>query len=259
MFQLFKKKTSGKPKAAVFVDYEHWYYGYHNKVQMKPNVEEWLEELKQEYDVEKLYIFGDFSEPKIGTELEKLKELTSNVVHTASTKEGVDKDFTDIMILDTIYRSMAEKNNCTVYILFTGDAHFTKVAEYLKEKDKKVIIYGVRFAFSNALKSVATSYVEMPRQEQERSHYNDLILVSLDRLRKKNAGRKPSYWKTIESVASYNHVPKNRVRTALDGMISQKYIAVISKKTGRDHEHTQLLLEVDWEQLRADGLWAEIG
>ena len=47
MFDFFKKKTSGKPKAAVFVDYEHWYYGYHNKVQMKPNVEEWIDELKQ--------------------------------------------------------------------------------------------------------------------------------------------------------------------------------------------------------------------
>ena len=170
MFEFFKKKTSGKPKAAVFVDYEHWYYGYHNKVQMKPNVEEWIDELKQEYEIHKLYIFGDFSEPKIGTELEKLKVLTDHVVHTASTKEGVDKDFTDIMILDTIYRSMAEKNNDEVYILFTGDAHFTKVVEYLKEKDKKVIIYGVKFAFSNALKSAATSYVEMPRQEQERNH-----------------------------------------------------------------------------------------
>ncbi len=256
MLNFFRKKTSGKPKAAVFVDYEHWYYGYHNKVQMKPNVEEWIEELKQEYEVDKLYIFGDFSEPNIAGELEKLKSLTNYVVHTASTKEGVDKDFTDIIMLDTIYRGIAEKNDDTIYILFTGDAHFTKVVEYLKEKDKKVIIYGVRFAFSNALKSVATSYVEMPRQEQERSHYIDLILMSLDRLRRKNAGKKPSYWKTIESVASYNHVSKNRVKTALDGMISQKYIDVITKMTGKDHEHKQMLLEVDWDHLQADGLWS---
>lgn len=255
MFPFFKKKTSSKPKAAVFVDYEHWYYGYHNKVQMKPNIEEWLDELKQEFEVDKLYIFGDFSEPRIGTELEKLKALTEHVVHTASTKEGVDKDFTDIIILDTIYRSIAEKNDDSVYVLFTGDAHFTKVVEYLKEQNKKVVIYGVRFAFSNALKSAATSYVEMPRQEQERNHYNDLILISLDRLRQKNAERLPSYWKTIESVASYNHVPKNRVKVALDGMISQKYIEVIQKKAGKNREFTHLLLEVDWNRLQADGLW----
>jgi len=86
-------------------------------------------------------------------------------------------------------------------------------------------------------------------------HYNDLILISLDRLRHKNASRKPSYWKTIESVASYNRVSKSRVKTALDGMISQKYIEVITKKTGRNHEYTQQLLEVDWTQLQEDGLW----
>ena len=141
--------------------------------------------------------------------------------------------------------------------MFTGDAHFTKVVEYLKEKDKKVIIYGVKFAFSNAPKSAATSYVEMPRQEQERNHYNDLILISLDRLRTKNASRKPSYWKTIESVASYNRVSKSRVKTALDGMINQKYIEVTTKKTGRNHEYTQQLLEVDWTQLKEDGLWQQ--
>ena len=34
------KKKGGKPKAAIFVDYEHWYYGYRNNFQMKPNIEE---------------------------------------------------------------------------------------------------------------------------------------------------------------------------------------------------------------------------
>ena len=254
MFGFLKVNRNQKPKAAAFVDYEHWYYGYHNKVQMKPNVEEWLNELKQEFDVKTLYIFGDFSEDRIGGELDKLKKLTKNVVHTASTKEGVDKDFTDVIILDAIYRSMAEKNDFDVYVLFTGDAHFTKVAEYLKEKNKKVIVYGVRYSFSNALKSVATSYVEMPRQEQERNHYNDLILNSLDRLRKKNTSRKPSYWKTIESVSRFNHVPRKRVQVALDGMISQKYIKVV-EKNGSNPEHKQKLLEIDWRRLVEDGLW----
>ena len=260
MFGFWKKKLSGKPKAAVFVDYEHWYYGYHNKIKMEPNVEEWLEELKQEFEIDRLFIFGDFSEPRISGELEKLKALNANVVHTASTKEGVDKDFTDVIILDAIYRNMAEHEEDTIYVLFTGDAHFTKVSEYIKEKGRKVIIYGVKFAFSNALKSVATSYVEMPRQEQERNHYNDLILSSLDYLRKKNARKKPSYWKTIENVSAYNHVPKKRVRIALDGLISQKYIEILpGKPTGKAKQngHANQLMSVDWERIRNDGLWSE--
>ena len=31
---------SNKSTAAVFVDYEHWYYGYKNIFAMRPNVEE---------------------------------------------------------------------------------------------------------------------------------------------------------------------------------------------------------------------------
>ena len=42
---------SNKSTAAVFVDYEHWYYGYKNIFAMRPNVEEWYKELKEEYNV----------------------------------------------------------------------------------------------------------------------------------------------------------------------------------------------------------------
>ena len=43
--------------------------------------------------------------------LPKLEKITKNVVHTASTKDGVDKDFTDFIILDAIYREAAKKDS----------------------------------------------------------------------------------------------------------------------------------------------------
>lgn len=217
------KKKGGKPKAAIFVDYEHWYYGYRNNFQMKPNIEEWLKELEDEYEISRLYIFGDFSKYNIGMDLERLKSLTKNVIHTASEKDGVDKDFTDVIMLDAIYRSVADKENEEVYVLFTGDAHFTKVVQYLKELEKKVVIYGVKYGFSNRLKSEATSYVEMPRQSQEKNHYNELILTSLNRLRNKPKTT-VTYGKTVKSVSEYNHVPYEKVKLALDNLLKQKYI-----------------------------------
>ena len=83
---------------------------------MKPNIEEWIEELNDEYDMKKIYVFGDFSRYNIGTDLDRVKGITKNVVHTASAKEGVDKDFTDVIILDAIYRNAAEKNSEDVYV-----------------------------------------------------------------------------------------------------------------------------------------------
>ena len=59
---LFKK--SDKPSAAVFVDYEHWYYGYNNIFSMKPNVQEWYDELTEEYNVKTVIDFRSAAEVK---------------------------------------------------------------------------------------------------------------------------------------------------------------------------------------------------
>lgn len=248
-------KKSKKPKAVIFVDYEHWYYGYRNRFQMKPNIEEWVEELKNEFDISKLSVFGDFSRYNIGTDLDRLKGITKNIVHTASEKDGVDKDFTDVIMLDAIYRSAAEKNRKEeVYVIFTGDAHFTKVVQYLKEIGKKVVVYGVKYGFSNMLKSEATSYVEMPRQSQEKNHYIDLILASLARLRNKPKTL-VTYWKTINSVAAYNHVSDEKVKQALDNLLKQKYL--YEKQVMGYKGKKVTVLRADWERMETDGLWVE--
>ena len=168
------KKNSGKPEAVVFVDFEHWYYGYKNKFSMRPNVESWYEELKEEYNVKKIMFFGDFN-GSIENELPRVERISKNVVHTASTKEGVDKDFTDFIILDAIYREAAKDSSPEVFIIFTGDAHFNLAIQYLRELNKKVIVYGVKYSLSNKLKSSANSYVEMPRSGDEQQFYYDAI------------------------------------------------------------------------------------
>lgn len=247
-------KNGKVPTAAVFVDYEHWYYGYRNSFQMKPNIEEWVKELENEYVIRNLSVFGDFSRYNIGMDMDRLKGITKNVVHTASDKNGVDKDFTDVIILDAIYRSAAKKKSPDVYVLFTGDAHFTKVVKYLKEINKKVVIYGVKYGFSNQLKSEATSYVEMPRKSQEKNHYNDLILTSLARLRHKPRTM-VTYWKTINSVADYNHVPNDKVKAALDNLLKQKYL-YIEEEIGYSGQVISVL-KADWGRLATDGLWCD--
>lgn len=63
-----------KREAVAFVDYEHWFYGYSNRFQMRPNVDEWLKELKNEFHMKDIFFFGDFSEPNIGKDLERLKK-----------------------------------------------------------------------------------------------------------------------------------------------------------------------------------------
>ncbi len=235
---------SRKQTAVAFVDYEHWFYSYTNKFNMVPNVEEWYDEICSEYKLEKLFFYGDFNNKIISPELDKLKKYTKNVIHTASTKDGVDKDFTDFIILDAIYREAAKKKSPDVFIIFTGDGHFNLAVQYLRELNKKVIIYAVKQCLSNKLKSSANSYVEMPRQSQEQQFYIDLILDSLRRLR--SMDKVATYWKTVTSVAEYNKIPQERIQLTLDGLISQKYLYEEERKF---KGHKQHVLKADWRRI----------
>ncbi len=245
---LFHKNE--KSSAAVFVDYEHWYYGYNNIFSMKPNVEQWYEELTEEYHVKKLMFFGDFHGSNIENELPRLEKITKNVVHTASTTEGVDKDFTDFIILDAIYREAAKKNSPEVFIIFTGDAHFNLAIRYLREIKKKVILYGVKHSLSNKLKSSANSYVEMPRSRQEQQYYYDAILNSLYILKKRR--KMATYSKTIENVSAHSGISRERIQTALNDLMNNKYLFMEEKKyRGKKPK----ILIADWKRLKQDGLW----
>ncbi len=237
----FKKK---RQTAVAFVDYEHWFYAYSNKFNMEPNVDEWYSEICEEYNVKEIYFYGDFNNYAISPQLAKLEKISKNVVHTASMKDGVDKDFTDFIILDAIYREAAKKKTADVFIIFTGDGHFNLAVQYLRSLNKKVIIYAVKYSLSNKLKSSANSYVEMPRQIQEQQFYIDLILESMKKLRDKN--KVATYWKTVQKVAEYNKISQERIQTTLDGLISQKYLyEEESKFNGR----TQHILKADWDRI----------
>lgn len=245
-----KNMANKKLSAAAFVDYEHWYYGYNNLFKLKPNVMEWYNEINEEFDVRTVKIFGDFSEKNLKKDIERLEKITNDIVHTASMKDGVDKDFTDVIILDAIYREAAKPDSPDVFIIFTGDGHFDVVIKYLRELKKKVYVYGVRHSFSSRLRSSANAYVEMPRNEQELAVYFDMILTSLKILSKK--GKTATYRKTIANVSEYQNIPSDRIQSALDYLIKNRYI--IEEQVRYKGKPTKIL-SVLWDKIKEDGIW----
>ena len=108
-----------------------------------------------------------------------------------------------------------------------------------------MIIYAVKHALSNKLKSSANSYVEMPSQSQEQTYYIEMIINAMRHLKVKGKGA--TYRRTIENVAEYNKVSKDRVKTTLDGLISQKYLyEEESEYRGR----VQKILKADWRRIK---------
>lgn len=67
------------------------------------------------------------------------------------------KDFTDFIMLDKIYQTAYSDKDIDTYIIFTGDSHFTSVVLFLKNVcRKKVVVYGVKNAFSGQLMTAAS-------------------------------------------------------------------------------------------------------
>ena len=255
MFGSKRKKPPTKSDAMVFVDYEHWFYSYKNLFNMKPNFAEWLEEIQKEYQIQSVLVFGDFTEREIGYEVAKIEAVGGKVIHSIGSKDGVDKDFTDFIMLDYMYQAAVVEDSPEVVILFTGDGHFDSVIKYMREKlHKKVFVYGVKRAFSGKLKSASSSYVEMPRNIQQQQYYYQLILESLNHIGSK-PDKYPTYWKTVRYVSEYNGVSEDRIQTALDELLDKKYIMEneVLPKQGMKTK----ILKVSWKKLIEDGIWKQ--
>ncbi len=244
---LFRKT---KQDAAVFIDFEHWAYSLSNKYGLKPEVDRFYQIVADKYDVRRINFFGKFSEPVLKSSLDDIRRVTNNIIETSTAY--LKKDFTDFIMLDYIYRDIDEYPDTDVYILFTGDGHFSSVANYLKEKKKKrVIVYAVAESVSRNLQDIADECYLLPIDSRElRLHYR----MVLDNLYIIMGGKKKSYptlSKTIQTVAKRNKVDPDYIADAVDGLmnmgiISQEYVMMGAKKRVK-------VIKVDWKKATEKG------
>ena len=68
------------PGCIGFVDFEHWYISLERQYGVKPDIKGWKAELEKNYDVEEIAVFGDFSNPGLRGELDKIRDVTPMVI-----------------------------------------------------------------------------------------------------------------------------------------------------------------------------------
>lgn len=154
-----------KPKAVVFVDYEHWFNSDCNIWGFQPNVSVWIKELKEKYRIEYIEFFADFSNPAIRDEKAYLDSVADRVYDTQDELVRRNKDMTDFVMLDHIYRSAVKYSRILNYVLFTGEDNFKAVMKFLRERKKNVISYCVSGAYSGLLREAANETVTIPDEE----------------------------------------------------------------------------------------------
>ena len=134
-----KKNKDKRKKALAFVDFEHWYISLEKLHRQKPNVRAWREELEKDYIVDDIYVFGDFSNPSLRAEIEKIRHVTNLIIETKNASGFYKKDFTDFIMLDNIYQSAINRSDIEAFIIFSGDGHFSSVVSFLANRCRKEV------------------------------------------------------------------------------------------------------------------------
>ena len=250
---LFKKKL---PTAAVFVDFEHWCYSMDNLYHQRPQIRAVFDQLKTKYRLERVYFFGDFTQPKLRIELDLIREITSQVIDTQNASEAEKKDFTDFILLDHLYQDADKHKKTDAYVIFSGDGHFSSAAAYLKVNRRKFVeIYGVSKAISNKLKCVASAYTEVPLPVGDHLSIYRMIIKNLEYLTHRSSATYPTFRNTARQVAAYNHVSENDVVVSLRELLDQ---GIVYQKTTRVRDNKKIrYLQVDWNKASQNGLMEE--
>ena len=255
MFGLFKKRKSTKPKATVFVDYEHWFISLdrlHNK--KRPDLRSFRDTLSQKYELQEIFIFADFSNPALRNELPKLREITNHIIETQNTSSAHKKDFTDFIMLDHIYQLAISSPSTDAFIIFSGDGHFSSVTNYLKSKlGKEVGVYAVRGGLSTQLKNTASWTVLLPETTDPNATVYKMILTSLRNLSENKQKKSyPSFKGTVTAVSRYNRIPARVVTSALRELIKKE---CVSQETVKLDDAEINTLKVDWQKCKILGYW----
>ncbi len=247
---LFKKDTAkntsdntpSRLKAVAFVDYEHWYISLKTNYGLKPNIKAWFEDLNTKYDLLEVNFFADFSHKSLADEIGRIRLFSNKIIDTRSPN-GVQKDYTDFIILDNMYQKALSSDDIDVFILFSGDGHFSSATSFLKNfYHKQVVVYAINGCFSKQLRETATiSHILPSEQDISKSYYGYIF----DYL--KNSPN-PTYNEAIATAVKKAKGSANKQQIA-KAMKTLSENDVISERTIPNAKgKKQKMLFVDWER-----------
>ncbi len=228
---------SSLPRAVAFVDYESWYVSLKTTYAIAPDIKGWFEELNRHYQLIDVTFFADFSHRSLADELRRIRPYTNKIIDTRSPN-GVEKDYTDFIMLDNIYQKALSASDIQTFILFSGDGHFSSVVAFLKNfYHKNVVVYGIQDCFSAQLREAASETITLPDEKQlNRGIYQTVF----DYLRRASA---PTYDGALQYVTDkHRNVSRKTIQNAMDLLEKRE---VLSQRNLPGSKAKQLF--VSWE------------
>lgn len=248
-----RKQREKSTKAIAFVDYENWYYSYQKRYHLTPDLMKWRNAVEKKFVLEDIMVFGNFLDKGMREELAKIRCVSNSIIETQQTISGNTKDITDFVMLDYIYQYVIQRPEIENYIILSGDAHFQFVVKYLRQQcNKRVIVYGVRNAFSTQLEKVATEAIKLPADEE---FIKGIYLLIVDNMNFvfNRPNIIPTFNATVRAVSKKNSVDEDIVRAALTEMINSGLLYYDKQRV--KFNETVNVVKANWDRLIEAGLW----
>lgn len=248
------RQNNDLPKAIAFVDYEHWFISMEKLHGMKPNIQAWFNDLKTKCNIVEVIFFANFTKfREKETETKRIRAFTNKIIDTYNPDMRYKKDYTDFIILDNIYQKALSNQDAELFIIFSGDGHFSSAAAFLRNFcNKRVGIYGVKNCISNNLKKSADWVEEVPLEGEENLVVYDMIFTSLKSTMDKG-NKQPTFMKTVESVSGKNKIPIHKVKECVVELINKGYI-IQTTELSKQRENIRVI-RPDWRKITSDGIW----
>lgn len=210
---------------------------------MKPNIKTWFENISSRYNLTEAVFFADFSHKSLADEIQRIRPYSNKIIDTRNPT-GVKKDFTDFIILDNIYQKAMMSEGIDVFILFSGDGHFSSVVSFLKNIcGKEVGIFAVEGSFSRQLRECASWSEAVPDENELFGNDYRLIFNEL-----KNSRSMLNETSLIENVTKSN--PRSKKKNLESLMERLKKDGTVTERTvGK----TKNALFVDWDKAKSNG------
>lgn len=240
-------ENNEQKRTIVFVDYEYLYISFSKEYSIPPMLNEIFDELKQNGKIMKTYVFGDFTKPELNQERNRVRTMTSNIIDCGN-EQNERKDFTDFIMLDTIYQELIQNPSVEQFIFFTGDGHFSSVSTFLKNyMDKTVGVYGILGSLSRQLRECSTWVKELRAVEEPTLTYQVNLLKNLKSL--ESRGKVGTFMRTVEFTMRSYGGDLYRYENALSELIDDGYVENTLCDSFADRPAFKIL-SVNWDKVK---------
>lgn len=155
-----------------------------------------------------------------------------------------------------MYQKALSSEDIDVFILFSGDGHFSSVTSFLKNfYHKHVVIYGVNGSFSKQLQETANVFYTLPTEQDINESFYGYIFDYL------KTSHNPNYNEAINFAAKKcrGGASKQNIARAMKTLMENDIISERTIARGRSDSRgkKEKLLFVDWEKAEKTMLYSE--